>query len=156
MCGSIEKTTRPSFRSRRDRKESIERGYLQIYQLLFDPTSVTRLDAVNVEDAVVAVKRWFHGQTEWSLVVFDCADALDDGGDESYFNLEFLLPDAPTVDIIITTRHVRAAEMTTLVAVEVVPFEVATYDDDLSFPISMKWARLCPHCHWLLPLAPFL
>ena len=95
---------------------------------------------MNVEDAVVAVKRWFHGQTEWSLVVFDSADALDDGGDESYLNLEFLLPDALTVDVIITTRHVRAAEMTTLVAVEVVPFEVATYDDDLSFPTSMKWA----------------
>jgi hypothetical protein len=34
-------------------------------------------------------------------------------------NLEFFLPDAPTVDVIITTRYVRAAEMTTLVAVEV-------------------------------------
>jgi hypothetical protein len=57
MCGSIKKTTRPSFGLRRDRKESIERDYLQICRLLFDPTSVTRLDAVNVEDAVVAVKR---------------------------------------------------------------------------------------------------
>src|SRR5436305_12598283 len=117
MCGSIEKTTRPSFGPRRDRKESIKWDYLQIYRLLFDPTSVTRLDAVNVEDAVVAVKRWFHGQTEWSLVVFDSADALDDGDDESYLNLEFLLPGALTVDVIITTRHVRSAEMTTLVAV---------------------------------------
>ena len=66
MCGSIEKTTRPSFGPRRDRKESIKWDYLQIYRLLFDPASVTILDAVNVEDAVVAVKRWFHGQTEWS------------------------------------------------------------------------------------------
>jgi hypothetical protein len=118
MCGSIEKTTRPSFRSRRDRKESIERGYLQIYQLLFDPTSVTRLDAVNVEDAVVAVKRWFHGQTERSLVVLDSADTIDDNGgggdDESYLNLRFFLPDAPTVDVIITTRHAGVAEMTTV------------------------------------------
>jgi len=65
------------------------------------------------------VDDWFHGQTEWSLVVFDSADALDDGGDESYLNLEFFLPDAPTVDVIATTRHVRAAEMTTLAAVEV-------------------------------------
>jgi len=113
---------------------------------------------VNVEDAVVAVKGWFHGQTEWSLVVFDSADALDDGSDESYLNLEFLLPDAPTVDVITTTRHVRlyiyAAEMTTLVAVEVVPFEVATYDNDLSFPTSMKWASnlTVPRCHFL-PIA---
>ena len=43
------------------------------------------------------------------------------------------------MDVIITTRHVRA-EIVTLVAVEVVPFEVATYDNDLSFPTSMKWA----------------
>jgi hypothetical protein len=70
-------------------KESIERDYLQIYQLLFDPTSVTRPDAVGVEDAVAAVKRWFRGRTERSLVVFDGADALDDGSDESYLNLEF-------------------------------------------------------------------
>ena len=100
-------------------KESIERDYLQIYQVLFDPTSVTRPDAVGVEDAVAAVKRWFRGRTERSLVVFDGADALDDGSDESYLNLEFLLPDTPMVDVIITTRHARATEMTTLAAVEV-------------------------------------
>jgi hypothetical protein len=44
---------------------------------------------VSVEDAVVAVKRWFHGQTERSLVVLDSADAIDNGDDESYLNLEF-------------------------------------------------------------------
>jgi hypothetical protein len=53
------------------------------------------------------------------LVVLDSADAIDHGDDESYLNLEFFLPDAPTVDVIITTRYARAAEMTTLGAVEV-------------------------------------
>jgi len=62
---------------------------------------------------------------EWSLVVFDSADALDDSSNESYLDLEFSLPDAPTVDVIVTTRHVRAAEMTTLVAVEVEEMEAA-------------------------------
>jgi len=37
-------------------------------------------DAVSVKDAVVAVKRWLHGQTERSLVVLDSADATDDSG----------------------------------------------------------------------------
>jgi hypothetical protein len=50
-------------------KESIERDYLQIYRLLFDPILVTRPDAVSIQDAVVAVKRWFHGQTERLLAV---------------------------------------------------------------------------------------
>ena len=56
-------------------------------------------------------------------MVFDSADALDDSGDESYLNLKFFLPDAPTVDVIITTRHIRVAEMTTLTAVEVEEIE---------------------------------
>jgi hypothetical protein len=84
---------------------SIERDYLQIYRLLFDPTLGARPDAVSVQDAVVAVKRWFHGQTERPLVVLDSADAIDNGDDESYLNLEIFLPDTPAVDIIITTRY---------------------------------------------------
>jgi hypothetical protein len=44
---------------------------------------------------------------------------IDDGDDESYINLEFFLPDAPTADVIITTRLAWAAEMMTLGAVEV-------------------------------------
>jgi hypothetical protein len=97
-------------------KESIERDYLQIYKQLFEPKPVTKPDTVSIEDAVVAVKRWFHNQTERSLVVLDSAD---DDHDISYINLDFFLPDAPTVDVIITTRDARAAQMTTLAAVEV-------------------------------------
>ena len=100
-------------------KESIERDYLQIHRLLFNTTSLTRPDALSVENAVMAVKSWLRDQTERSLVVLDSADALDDDDDESYINLEFFLPDAPTVDVIITTRHARAAEITTLAVVEV-------------------------------------
>ena len=105
-------------------KESIERDYLQIHRLLFNTTSLTRPDVLSVEDAVMAVKRWLHGQTERSLVVLDSADALDDD-DESYINLELFLPDAPTVDIIVTTRHARAAEITTLAVVKVGEMEAA-------------------------------
>jgi hypothetical protein len=78
-------------------KESIERDYLQIHKLLFDPKSAINTDAVSVEDAV---KRWLHGQTERSLVVLDSSDAIDDSGggdddnddDESCLNLRFFLP----------------------------------------------------------------
>jgi hypothetical protein len=84
-------------------KESIERDYLQIHRLLFNLKSITGPGAVRIEDAVVAVKRWFHGQTKRSLVVLDSADAIDD--DESCPNLEFFLPDAPTADVIITPMH---------------------------------------------------
>jgi hypothetical protein len=73
-------------------KESIDRDYLQIHRLLFDPISVTRLDTVSIEDAVAAVKRWFHGQTERSLLVLDSADVIDDDDNESYINLAFLTP----------------------------------------------------------------
>jgi len=50
-------------------------------------------------------------------------DALDHG-DESYISLEVFLPDTPIVDIIITTRHARTAEMTTLMPVEMGEMEV--------------------------------
>ena len=105
-------------------KESIERDYLQIHRLLFDPTLSTRPDALSVEDVVIAVKRWLHDRTERSLLVLDSADAIDDRDNESYINLELFLPDAPTVDVIITTRHAGAAEMTTLAAVEVGEMEI--------------------------------
>lgn len=48
---------------------------------------ITGPDVVRMEDAVAAVKRWFHDQMEWSLVVLNSADVIDD--DESYPNLEF-------------------------------------------------------------------
>ena len=68
-------------------KESIERDYLQIHRLLFNLRPVTGPDAVRIEDVVAEVKRWFHGQTERSLVVLDSADAIDD--DKSYPNSNF-------------------------------------------------------------------
>jgi hypothetical protein len=53
------------------------------------------------------------------LAVLDSADAIDDGDGESHINLKFFLLDAPTADVVIATRLVWAAEMTTLGAVMV-------------------------------------
>jgi tetratricopeptide (TPR) repeat protein len=72
-----------------------------------------------MEDVVPAVKSWLCTQIGRSLVVFDSADAIDESDDTSYIDLNYFLPDAPSVDIIITTRSARAREMTELEAVEV-------------------------------------
>lgn len=48
------------------------------------------------------------------LVIFDSADTIDNADDASYINLNYLLPDAPCVDVINTTRSSRAQEMTAL------------------------------------------
>ena len=100
-------------------KESIERDYVQIYRLLFERVPATGQETRKIEDVVAAVKSWFHSQRERSLVVLDSADEIDEGDGGSSINLEFFLPDAPTVDIIITTRHAQVAEITTLMAVDV-------------------------------------
>jgi len=57
-------------------------------------------------------------------VVLDSADTIDNADDASYIDLEYFLPDAPSVDHIITTRSSRALEMSTLAAIEVAEIEV--------------------------------
>ena len=46
-----------------------------------------------------------------SLVILDGADTIDDADNASYIDLEYFLPDAPSVDVIITTRSSRAQEI---------------------------------------------
>jgi hypothetical protein len=60
-----------------------------------------------------------------SLVILDGADTIDDADNASYIDLEYFLPDAPSVDVIITTRSSRAQEITVLEAVEVADMEPA-------------------------------
>jgi len=67
------------------------------------------------------------------------ADAIDNGNDESYLNLEFFLPDAPRVDVVITRRYARAAEMTTLDAIEVREMETTE-----AVELFRKCAKLQP------------
>ncbi|KAI9715703.1 MAG: hypothetical protein M1812_005855 [Candelaria pacifica] len=71
-------------------KESIERDYVQIYRLLY---GARQMDAgheiVKVEDAVPAVKRWFHGREGRWLVVLDSADSIDSDRDKTYIDLMY-------------------------------------------------------------------
>ena len=101
-------------------KESIERDFLQIYRQLFDRPLTVAQELLKMEDVVPAVKSWFHTQTSRSLMVFDSADGIDDNDSaESYIDITIYLPDAPLVDVVITTRCAQAARMTDLEVVEV-------------------------------------
>lgn len=74
---------------------------------------------MKLEDAVPAVKSWFYRQCGWSLLVLDSADSIDNADDLLYIDLEYFLPDASLVDVVVTTRSSRAREMSALEAVEV-------------------------------------
>ena len=105
-------------------KETIERDYLTIYRLLFSRLSAGS-ELPTVEEAVPMVKSWFYGQSGRFLVIFDSADTIDDADEISYIDLNYFIPNAPCVDVVITTRSSQAQEMTSLEAVEVADMKPA-------------------------------
>ena len=104
-------------------KESIERDYIQIYRLLYGRLLGAGQDIVKVEDAVPAVKSWFHGREGRWLVVLDSADTIDNPQDQLYIDLDYFIPDAPGVHVVVTSRSATAKEMTVLEAIEVADME---------------------------------
>lgn len=100
------------------KKQTLERDFIQIHKLLF-PNVAQSDRAIPIEDAVTAVKSWFYGQEGRSLWVMDGADVIDDEEDPFYIDLNHLLPDAPGLDIIVTTRSSRAQHISAQEAVEV-------------------------------------
>jgi hypothetical protein len=106
-------------------KASLERDYSQIYNLLFGNHPLPGQERVTLEEAIQAVKAWFHGRTGKWLVVLDSADSIDNEEDESYIDIQAYFPNAPSVDVILTTRSSTAKEMTGLKAVGVAELEVA-------------------------------
>jgi len=104
------------------KKESIERDYIQIYRLLFG-CMASDDESVKLEDAVTAVKNWFHQRRDSILLVFDGADTINDVDDASYIDLTSFLSNGATVDTIITTRSSRAQQMTSLEAIGVAEME---------------------------------
>jgi len=99
-------------------KQKLERDFLQIHKLLSPNVAQSDL-AIPIEDAVTAVKSWFHGQEGRSLWVMDSADVIDDEEDPFYIDLNHYLPDAPGIDIIVTTRSSRAQSMSSQAVVMV-------------------------------------
>ncbi|KAI9797584.1 MAG: hypothetical protein M1825_005966, partial [Sarcosagium campestre] len=123
-------------------KETIERDYVQIYQLLYNRQTDTGQGIAKLEDAVPAVKRWFQGREGRWLVVLDSADTIDNERDKSYIDLRYFMPDAPGVYIIITSRSSTVKEMTPLAAVEVAEMEPAEATE--LFKLSAKMTRARP------------
>ena len=76
-------------------KETIERDYIQIHGLLYGRSTSAGQEMVKVEDAVLAVKRWFQGREGRWLIVLDSADMIDDEQNKSYIDLGHFLPDTP-------------------------------------------------------------
>lgn len=103
--------------------ESIERDYIQIYRLIYSHQVDIGHEMVKVEDAVPAVKRWFHGHEGRWLVILDSADTIDNDREKSYIDLGYFMPDTPGVHVLITSRSSTAKEITMLDAVEVVDME---------------------------------
>lgn len=54
-----------------------------------------------------------------NVLILDSADTIEDDQRKSYIDLDYFIPDAPGVHVIITSRSSIAKEMTTLEAVEV-------------------------------------
>jgi tetratricopeptide (TPR) repeat protein len=104
-------------------RESVNRDFLQIYKLLYGLRAPEGQEMIKPEDAVLAVKSWFQRRSGRWLVVFDSADAIGDEEDKSYIDLRHFLPDAPSVNVIITTRSAIATEMTELEEVNVAEME---------------------------------
>jgi tetratricopeptide (TPR) repeat protein len=102
------------------RKESVERDFMYMYQLLYGVRMEAGLEMTKAENAVVGVKSWFSGRRDdrW-LLVFDGADAVDNEGDDEYINLRHYIPDSPLLDVIVTTRSKTVKDMTPLDGVEV-------------------------------------
>ncbi|KAL9132072.1 MAG: hypothetical protein Q9175_006610 [Cornicularia normoerica] len=104
-------------------KESIERDYIQIYRLLCGRPLDAGQETLKVEDAVPAVKHWFRQREGRWLVVLDSADSINDDRDRSYIHLQYFMPDAPDVYIMITSRSATAREITRREAVKVADME---------------------------------
>lgn len=96
-------------------KSTLERDFINIYQLLFD---VSLSDRESGQDrltaAVLRVKSWFGRRHERWLFVFDGADSLDDPDDQEYVDLLKYMPESSTVDVIITSRSETAKDLATL------------------------------------------
>jgi hypothetical protein len=65
------------------------------------------------------VKQWFQGRKSRYLWILDSADNVGDAGATDHIDIERYIPDAPCVDVIVTTRSQSVQHMTSLPAVQV-------------------------------------
>ncbi|KAG8525595.1 uncharacterized protein KY384_009239 [Bacidia gigantensis] len=120
-------------------KETLERDYIQIYQLLYGRLTAADQGTVKVEDAVLGVKRWFQGRQGRWLLVLDSADTIDDSQDKEFIDLHYFLPEARSLHIIITSRSSTVKEITRLDAIYVA--EMASSEAIELFQVSAKMLK---------------
>lgn len=99
--------------------EYIQRDYIQVYMLLYNLHLEVNEGSTQVQNAISAVKRWFHGRGKRWLFVIDSADVINDPNNPAYVDLLRYLPDDPSVHVLVTTRDRSAQEITDLSVVEV-------------------------------------
>ena len=106
------------------RKESIERDFVYLYQLLFGVQMTTSQEVIRADDAVAGVKSWLSSKSSdrW-LLVLDGVDVVDDEKDDEYVDVMHYVPESRLLDVIVTTRSRTAKDMTALDGVEVSEME---------------------------------
>jgi tetratricopeptide (TPR) repeat protein len=97
-------------------KAKLEADYKQIHNLLLRPT---RNDTA-IDTCVSEIRQWCHRPNGRNLFILDSADSIDDQGSPEYIDLRKYIVDAPSADVVITTRVQSAKDMTDLDAVQVV------------------------------------
>jgi hypothetical protein len=97
-------------------KERLEADYKQIHNLLLHPTR----DDTDIDTCVSEVRQWCHCRgTRRYLFALDSADSIETLDSIEYIDLQRYIVDAPSADVVITTRVQSAKEMTVLEAVQV-------------------------------------
>ncbi|KAI6777522.1 uncharacterized protein J7T54_001131, partial [Emericellopsis cladophorae] len=92
------------------RKQTIDRDFLAISKVLFNVPDSTK-DDVRVEDAILAVKKWFSGGSGRWIFVFDGADNIGEPALEGNVDITHYFPDVSSIDIILVSRSGRVAKM---------------------------------------------
>ncbi|KAI9715102.1 MAG: hypothetical protein M1828_001037, partial [Chrysothrix sp. TS-e1954] len=101
-------------------QQSVERDIALMFRLLYNQQSLAEIEAPGFDETMVRVKNWFlnHQQEKW-LWIFDSADNVEEQQDPEFVDLPSLLPNAPSVQVLITTRSEGAKKISQSKSVEV-------------------------------------
>ncbi|RMZ77267.1 hypothetical protein DV738_g4548, partial [Chaetothyriales sp. CBS 135597] len=96
-------------------KSTIERDFVNIYQLLFNASLPVRESGQDrLSESALRVKNWFSNSHERWLFVFDGADSVDNPNHKEYVDLSEFIPHSSTVDVIIVSRSKTTKDLATL------------------------------------------
>ena len=99
--------------------QSIERDFHQTYRIMYNLQGVLSDKLPNLEEVIASVKSWVLRRDGKWLVVLDEMDSLFEEENSRASDFHTWLPATRNVHVIMTTRDSRAADLTTLAAIEV-------------------------------------